>query len=90
MLHIAYPQSIVRIHPVVFIFQIFKEPFEAEARSESSELRLNVRTSVLCPGRSTVKRRVASGVLSFDFMGWGMLWTSTAFDARAVKSYHCL
>ena len=74
------------MHAVVFIFQIFKEPFEAEAKSRSSELRLNVRTSVLCPGRSTVKTRVASGVLSFDLVGWGMLWTSSAFEARAVKS----
>jgi hypothetical protein len=88
VLHIAYPQSIVRIHAVVFIFQIFKEPFEAEAKSRSSELKLNVRTSVLCPGKSTVKMRVASGVPSFNLVGWGMLWTSRAFDARAVRSCH--
>lgn len=73
MLHIAYPHSIVRIHAVVFIFHIFREPFEAEARSRSSELKLNARTSVLCPGRSTVNKRVASGVPSFDFVGWGIL-----------------
>lgn len=71
----------VRIHAVVFMFQIFKDPkntvnprivwlsvtsipFEADAKSISSELRLKVRTSVRCPGRSTEKARVASGVES--------------------------
>jgi hypothetical protein len=73
VLHIAYPQSIVRIHAVVFIFHIFREPFEAEAKSRSSELRLSARTSVLCPGKSTVNIRVDSGLSSFDFVGWGML-----------------
>lgn len=85
MLQIAYPQSIVRMHAVVFIFHIFSEPFEADARRRSSELRHNVRTSVLWPGRSTVYKRIASGA-SFDFAGCGMLWTSSALEARAVKS----
>jgi hypothetical protein len=48
-------------------------PFEAEAKRRSSELRLRVRTSVLCPGISREKTRVASGGSSLDFEGWGTL-----------------
>lgn len=109
MLLIAYPQSIVRMHAVVFMFQIFREPFrggnfstcqedqlegklplDADAKSRSSELRDNVRTSVLCPGRSTEKRRVASGEPSLDFEGWGTLYTSNALEDNAIKSYRNL
>ena len=39
-------------------------PFEADASRRSSELKLNVRTSVRCPGRSTEWTRVPSGGFS--------------------------
>ena len=77
----ACPHSRVRIHAKVRMFQILSCPFEADASNESSEFKHNVRTSVLCPGRSNEYIFMASGT-SFDLVGAGMAYTSTAlFDS---------
>lgn len=76
----------VRIHEVVFVFHILREPFEAEASVWSSELRQSDRTSVLWPGRSTLNERIASGSSSLDFVGGGTLYTSMALVFKATKS----
>jgi len=77
----------VLIHEVVLIFHILREPFEAEASTWSLELRQSERTSVLWPGRSTLKERVASGGSSLAFVGGGTWYTSMAFVFKATKSY---
>jgi len=87
VLQTACPQSMVLIHEVVLRFHILREPFEAEASIWSLELRQSDRTSVLWPGRSTLKERDASGSSSLDFVGGGTWYTSMAFVFRATKSY---
>lgn len=72
---------------MVLIFHTLREPFEAEASTWSLELRQSDRTSVLWPGTSTLKERVASGSSSLDFVGGGTWYTSMAFVFRATKSY---
>lgn len=90
MLQIACPHSSVRIQANVRMFHILSWPFDAEASNESSEFKHSVRTSALCPGKSSAYNRAASGT-SFDFIGGGMVYTSTAlFDsARQIWTRQC-
>lgn len=87
VLQMAYSQSNVRMHAVVRMFHIFREPFDPEARSSSVELSDSVRISVRCPGRSREYVRVTSGGSSDFVLGFrGILWISNAllFNAKRI------
>lgn len=69
------------------MFQILREPFDADASIRSSELRHKDRTSARCPGKSTLNKRVASGISSLDFAGGGTVYTSRALVFKATNNW---